>query len=136
MRYNLRKRLSARLGAVMAIAAVITGCSSGHQRADLGSPPPQPMTRAPVPMMPTQPSPWTSPTAPFPVSAPPHAAVLGPGTNHFRPPSNSTTHVIVLYGDTLYGISRRHNVSIAALMKVNRLQSAALIPGQALVLPR
>jgi hypothetical protein len=136
MRYSLREHLSARLGAVMAIAAVVTGCSPGYQRADLGSPPPQPMTRAPTPMMPTQPSPWTSPTAPLPVSAPPHAAAPEPGANRFRPSSNSATHVVVLHGDTLYGIARRHNVSIASLMSANRLQSAALIPGQALVIPR
>lgn len=38
-------------------------------------------------------------------------------------------------GDTLYGLSKRHGVSIADLQSVNGLQSPMLKPGQKLVLP-
>ncbi len=42
----------------------------------------------------------------------------------------------VVQGDTLYGLSKRHGVSIAALMEVNALQNPNLKPGQKIVLPR
>ncbi|MBA4174099.1 MAG: hypothetical protein C0511_15950 [Hyphomicrobium sp.] len=38
-------------------------------------------------------------------------------------------------GDTLYGLSRQHGVSISALMDANQLKSLALQPGQILKLP-
>ena len=38
-------------------------------------------------------------------------------------------------GDTLYGLSRRHHVSLNELMRVNGLTKPALKPGQKLVLP-
>lgn len=41
----------------------------------------------------------------------------------------------VQQGDTLYAISKRHRVSIAALMELNNLKDAKLRPGQKLVLP-
>lgn len=41
----------------------------------------------------------------------------------------------VQQGDTLYGLSRKHNVLIVDLMSVNELKSPNLKPGQRLVLP-
>lgn len=41
----------------------------------------------------------------------------------------------VAQGDTLYGLSRRHQVSLAELMSVNGLTAANLKPGQKLYLP-
>lgn len=41
----------------------------------------------------------------------------------------------VQQGDTLFGIAKKHRVSIAALMEVNGLKTANLRPGQKLVLP-
>jgi hypothetical protein len=38
-------------------------------------------------------------------------------------------------GDTLYSLSRRHHVSVAALIDANRLPSINLQPGQRLMLP-
>jgi murein DD-endopeptidase MepM/ murein hydrolase activator NlpD len=38
-------------------------------------------------------------------------------------------------GDTLYGISKRHRVSISELMTLNNLQSPSIRPGQKIVLP-
>ena len=38
-------------------------------------------------------------------------------------------------GDTLFGLSKRHHVSVAELMTANSLTSASLKPGQKLVLP-
>jgi len=42
---------------------------------------------------------------------------------------------VVQPGDTLYGLSRRHQVSIAELMEVNALNNPNLHPGQTLYLP-
>jgi len=39
-------------------------------------------------------------------------------------------------GDTLYGLSRRHNVSVAELMQINNLTSTNLALGQRLYLPQ
>jgi len=41
----------------------------------------------------------------------------------------------VQQGDTLYGLSRRHNVSVAELMELNGLNNPNLRPGQKLELP-
>lgn len=43
--------------------------------------------------------------------------------------------ITVERGDTLYGLSRRHGVSVAELMTVNRLDSSMLRIGQTLYLP-
>lgn len=50
------------------------------------------------------------------------------------PASGQTIDVV--QGDTLYGLSKKHKVSIAALMEVNSLKQANLKPGQKLVLPQ
>ncbi|MEL7050029.1 MAG: LysM peptidoglycan-binding domain-containing protein, partial [Pseudomonadota bacterium] len=53
-------------------------------------------------------------------------------------PSNSTEtgdQITVVRGDTLYGLSRRHGVSVNALMDANNLRSSMLRPGQTLTLP-
>ncbi len=39
-------------------------------------------------------------------------------------------------GDTLYGLSRRHGVSVAELMEVNSLSNPSLHPGQKIYLPQ
>jgi murein DD-endopeptidase MepM/ murein hydrolase activator NlpD len=43
---------------------------------------------------------------------------------------------VVVPGDTLYGLSRRHGVSVAELMQVNNLNNPNLHPGQRLSLPQ
>lgn len=43
--------------------------------------------------------------------------------------------ILVQPGDTLYGLSRRHGVSISALMDLNKLKSLSLVSGQVLKLP-
>ncbi|HRK19467.1 MAG TPA: LysM peptidoglycan-binding domain-containing M23 family metallopeptidase, partial [Hyphomicrobiaceae bacterium] len=50
-------------------------------------------------------------------------------------PAASGTTIEVVAGDTLYGLSKRHGVSVSSLMEVNGLKSAALKPGQKLALP-
>lgn len=52
-----------------------------------------------------------------------------------RPAAGTGATIEVQSGDTLYSLSRKHKVSIAALMEVNALKSANLKPGQKLVLP-
>ncbi len=55
-----------------------------------------------------------------------------PALNRPEQPGHAVT---VRSGDTLYGIARRHGVSIAALMSVNGLTSPSIWPGQRLELP-
>ena len=81
-------------------------------------------------------------TLPPPVSEP------GPAVRprNFEPPATSFApppvepqergdEIEVQRGDTLYGLSRRHNVSLNELMRVNNLTSPSLKPGQKLALP-
>jgi LysM repeat protein len=51
------------------------------------------------------------------------------------PPSRSPAQIVVRHGDTLYGIARRHNVSVYDLMTFNRLDSERIAIGQALAVP-
>ena len=62
-------------------------------------------------------------------------------TNRYDPqptPSlaNPGDTVEVQSGDTLYGISRRHNVSVAELMQLNNMTSPNIKLGQKLYLPQ
>ena len=62
-------------------------------------------------------------------------------TNRYDPQpqpslSNPGDTVEVQPGDTLYGLSRRHRVSVAELMQVNSLTNPNLQPGQKLYLPQ
>ena len=54
-----------------------------------------------------------------------------PATPALRPGES----IEVQPGDTLYGLSRRHRVSIAELMEVNQLNNPNLNPGQRIYLP-
>ncbi|MBA4131334.1 MAG: peptidase M23 [Hyphomicrobium sp.] len=83
-------------------------------------------------------------TLPPPVSEPEPVARqrdLPPPATSFAPPPPSVDpqergqEIEVQRGDTLYGISKRHNVSLNELMRVNNLTSPALKPGQKLALP-
>ncbi|MEZ5855503.1 MAG: peptidoglycan DD-metalloendopeptidase family protein [Hyphomicrobiaceae bacterium] len=65
-------------------------------------------------------------------------ASLTPATRQPAPITASTAsgrRVTVVPGDTLYGISRRHHVSISELMSVNGLTNPTIHPGQQLALP-
>jgi murein DD-endopeptidase MepM/ murein hydrolase activator NlpD len=50
-------------------------------------------------------------------------------------PIKAGEQIEVQHGDTLYGLSKRHHVSVAELMTVNGLQNPNLKPGQKLTLP-
>ncbi len=47
----------------------------------------------------------------------------------------SASQITVERGDTLYGLSRRHGVTVTALMDANNLETSVLRPGQVLDLP-
>ncbi|MEL7303078.1 MAG: peptidoglycan DD-metalloendopeptidase family protein, partial [Pseudomonadota bacterium] len=47
----------------------------------------------------------------------------------------SDGQIVVRSGDTLYGLSRRHGVSVAALKQANGLNTNVIRPGQTLALP-
>jgi murein DD-endopeptidase MepM/ murein hydrolase activator NlpD len=49
--------------------------------------------------------------------------------------TGSGSQIEVQAGDTLYGLSRRHNVSVSELMAANGMKSPSLKPGQKLYLP-
>lgn len=81
-------------------------------------------------------------TLPPPVSEPAPSAparALPPPATSFAPPPVAAEErgqeIEVQRGDTLYGISKRHDVSLNELMRVNGLTSPSLKPGQKLALP-
>lgn len=97
--------------------------------------------KAPPPPAAAQyPSHVSTPPSPPPVAAAPH---VDPAPHQPPPATGLATapvhlprgSVLVQPGDTLYGLSRRHGVSISALMETNRLTSLSLQPGQVLKLP-
>jgi len=57
-----------------------------------------------------------------------------PGAPYASAPARGDA-IEVQRGDTLYGLSRRHGVSLDELMSVNNLTSSSLRPGQKLYLP-
>jgi len=87
---------------------------------------------------------WPPPSRGRAVSVPPAAVQAAPAP---RPEGQAVDgsarvfvgaeSVTVGAGDTVYGISRRHQVSQRALIEINRLEPPyRLVPGQRLVLPR
>lgn len=142
------RRLLPALAALTA-TALAAGCASRVVVQD--EPPRRPLTTSSLPApTPPQPAPAVRPldrpyawnqspsrlevggppppaAAPAPVAARPAALV--------KPGPGQRTHVVVP-GDTLYGLSRRYHVSMAALMETNRMRSPVIKPGDTLVLPR
>ncbi len=81
-------------------------------------------------------NPAGSPSVPF--DAPRKPKTVAPSAvapAHASAPVVAGQTIDVQPGDSLYAISKRHNVSIAALMDLNGLKSASLRPGQKIVLP-
>ena len=59
-----------------------------------------------------------------------------PGSRSHQPPPDANGDAIeVQQGETLYGISRRNGVPVAAIKDANGLSSDAVRPGQRLVMP-
>ena len=75
-----------------------------------------------------------SPQAPLPVAAAPSYAPAGGSSAPVATVAAGET-IEVRPGDTLYGISKRHHVSIAELMAANQMATPNLKPGQKLVMP-
>jgi murein DD-endopeptidase MepM/ murein hydrolase activator NlpD len=92
-------------------------------------------TPPPVPVQPARAtSRWAAtPQAPAPMSSPAGA----PAQTLISQPAVAASgqSIDVQPGDTLYGLSKKHHVSVAALMSVNQLTTPNLKPGQKLVLP-
>lgn len=63
------------------------------------------------------------------------APVSGGGTNMAAASHGPGDAIEVQQGDTLYSLSRRHQVSVSDLMSANQLSSPAIKPGQKLYLP-
>ncbi len=96
----------------------------------------------PPPAAPYQQTAQSSPrgwrTSPSGVAAATPVAATAPTYSSPTPEPQSVAggqSIDVQHGDTLYGLSKRHHVSVAELMSVNQLTSPNLKPGQKLTLP-
>ena len=69
-----------------------------------------------------------------PVAAP-AAKAMKPAAAPNAAPAGKGEAITVVPGDTFYGLSKKHHVSIAELMSVNGMTSPNLKPGQTLYLP-
>lgn len=100
------------------VALIASGCSSSRQRPDLGGSPtvPSPAYQQPVERSDQRP--------PQPMARSGHPSV-----------ATSSRHTVQA-GESLYGISRRYNVPVAALIQANRLPSIGVHQGQSLIIPR
>ncbi len=77
---------------------------------------------------------------PAPLPAPPARTYQAPPPTQSYAPApvaeeEKGAEIEVQRGDTLYGLSRRHGVSLNELMRVNGLTNPTLMPGQKLALP-
>jgi len=72
-----------------------------------------------------------APAAPAPAPTSPRVPSAAPS-----PAATPTSRTaLVEKGDTLYGLAKRHQVSVKALMTANNLSSSRIVPGQRLILP-
>ena len=111
------------------IGLALSGCSLGSR-----SSPPQalPQCERPGSTQPTQQSarpyrelrPATQPYLPSQPQAHPYGSTSG------RP-----REIVVLPGDTVFGIATRYRVSAQTLMSINNLPDGRIFPGQRLALP-
>ena len=85
---------------------------------------PRPSRPAPYEASRASPPPTTAPVPPRAAYEAPSDAASGPGAT-----------IEVKPGDTLFGLSKTHKVSIAELMRANNMQNAELRVGQKLVVP-
>ncbi len=77
-----------------------------------------------------------NPSQPFDAPRKPKAAAAAPTpVRSVSAPIVAGSTVEVQQGDSLYALSKRHHVSIAALMELNGLKNASIKPGQKIVLP-
>lgn len=130
--------------ALAGVASIAAGCASRVVVND--EPPRRPTTTSSLPppqrlAAPMQTSPATSqpvyrwnqsPTRIQEGAAKPAAAAMRPAVK----PAPGQRTIVAEPGDTLYSLSRKHRVSMSALMDANRLRSPAVQPGDRLVLPR
>ena len=138
--------LSSILPAITAILVFTSGCASRVAFDD--QPPRRPLTTSsftpPQRLTPAAPYGFEPPVArpeykwnqsPTRIQegAPRQAAATTP-TSVVPGPGQRT--IVAEPGDTLYSLSRKHRVSMAALMEANRLRSPVVQPGDRLVLPR
>jgi murein DD-endopeptidase MepM/ murein hydrolase activator NlpD len=117
-----------------------TGTIAPSERSALGAEPamsPPPAAEAYNP--PPAPKSIEVATLPPPVSEPPPVRRTPPPATSFAPPPVAAEErgqeIEVQKGDTLYGISKRYNVSLNELMRVNGLTSPSLKLGQKLAVP-
>jgi len=94
-----------------------------------------PLQSSPAQSPPAQNAPASSsPLQPEPRRAPP-AFVSGSSNGAEATAAAQGQTIEVQSGDTLYGLSKKHKVSVSELMSANGLKGPALKPGQKLVLP-
>ena len=114
-------RVSGRLAIVVVSGLSVAACSSSRISEPSYLTPPERMVRSASP--PVQPRAQVNYQRPRPAPA------------ASRPRQSFGRSIGVARGDTLYHLSRRHGVSVNALMTENRLSSTRLSVGQTLYLP-
>ncbi len=73
--------------------------------------------------------------APQPSPSARKAAALMAPARAVAPAATTAGSIQVQPGDTLFGLARKHGVTVAALKQANALQSDTLVTGQTLVVP-
>lgn len=94
---------------------------------------PEPVTREPEPRRTIEPP--RRANEPVRRDPPPMVQSRGSIADPTPAPIGGGTTIEVQQGDTIYGLAKRHNVSISELMSANHLQKPMIRPGQKLVLP-
>jgi murein DD-endopeptidase MepM/ murein hydrolase activator NlpD len=94
---------------------------------------PEPVTHEPEARRASEPPRRTS--EPLRRDPAPIAPAKGSIANPAPAPVGGATTIEVQHGDTVYGLAKRHRVSISELMSANNLQTPMIRPGQKLVLP-
>jgi hypothetical protein len=133
--------------ALVCFVALLSGCGQNMSQSGIttSSLPPEPRQRT-YPPRPQQPPryAWNGTSERLGYGARPYAqqpvtwqASPRGAPRYYAPPNalGYTSTVEVQAGETLYGIARRHGVSVASLVDANRLNGVSIYPGQRLTLP-
>lgn len=92
---------------------------------------PEPVSREPEPRRPSEPPRRAEPARRELPRPSPSASLADPSPA----PVGGGTMIEVQQGDTVYGLAKKHRVSISELMSANNLQTPMIKPGQKLALP-
>lgn len=150
-----RLRRSAMVGAAFAAALAAGGCSSGISRFDFPifsasdntSKPPEDraIVTSALPPVPSEPIYGGGPPLPSrvsdvaktsrPANAAPRQVARAPLPPVPQPKKPASRKITIKRGDTLFGLARRHKVSVASIKAANRMRDSRLREGETVVIP-